>query len=293
MLIEQKSFQNENQGGLYLIPTPIGNLEDITLRALRLLKEVDGVAAEDTRQTRKLFNHYEIQTPLVSYHEHNKKISGERLIERMQAGEKMALVTDAGTPGISDPGQDLVFRCIEEGLPVIPLPGAVAATTALIASGLNTEQFLFYGFLPRQKKERLEVLEQLHKIPFTLIFYEAPHRIKEAIQAMATVFDHRQVTLARELTKRYETFVRGTFKELKVFISDHEIKGECCLIVEGNPTPVEEEEAPFWQDWSLVAHVNFYVNDGWDKKEAIKRVANERNLPKREVYNEYHQEAEN
>lgn len=287
--MEQRSFQNRSDGELYLIPTPIGNLEDMTFRGLRLLKEVDVVAAEDTRQTRKLFTHFDITTQLVSYHEHNKKVSGEKLIERLKEGQKVGLVTDAGTPGISDPGQDLVARCVEEGLTVIPIPGACAATTALIASGLSTEQFLFYGFLPRQKKERTPILEQLTHFPYTLIFYEAPHRLKETVLAMEEAFEGRQITLARELTKRYESFVRGSFSELKDWISKNEVKGECCLIVEGNAHPNEETSAPIWENWSLHEHVDAYINEGMEKKEAIKRVSVERGLPKREVYNDYHQ----
>ncbi len=287
--MEQRSFGSSSQGQLILIPTPIGNLEDITLRALRLLKEVDQVAAEDTRQTRKLFNHFDIQTPLVSYHEHNKRVSGEKLIEKMKEGFQVALVTDAGTPGISDPGQDLVCRCIEEGLAVIPLPGAVAATTALIASGLSTDHFLFYGFLPRQKKERKRELDQLSKLPFTLVFYEAPHRLKEMVQSMGEAFSARKVTLARELTKKYETFVRGSYSEVLDWILSNEVKGECCVVVEGNQGfEIEENVKPPWENWTLVQHIEFYIEEGLDKKEAIKKVAQDRGLPKREVYNTYH-----
>ncbi|WEG12746.1 16S rRNA (cytidine(1402)-2'-O)-methyltransferase [Pullulanibacillus sp. KACC 23026] len=288
--MEQKSFQNEEEGCLYLIPTPIGNLEDLTFRALRLLKEVHVVAAEDTRQTRKLFNHFEIATPLVSYHEHNKRTSGEKLIERMKSGEKVGLVTDAGTPGISDPGQDLVQLCVEESVPVIPLPGACAATTALIASGLSTDHFLFYGFLPRQKKDRQKALEELQNQPYTLIFYEAPHRLKETISAMASTFGSRPVALARELTKRYESFVRGAFADLHDWLRTHEVKGECCIIVEGNQAPIVEEEQPFWEEMSALDHIKFYIKKGMDKKDAIKMTAADRGLPKREVYNLYHQE---
>lgn len=288
--MEQKSFKNESQGELILIPTPIGNLEDMTFRAIRYLKEVDLIAAEDTRQTRKLCTHFDIQSPLVSYHEHNKMASGEKLIGQMKEGLRVGLVTDAGTPGISDPGQDLVRRCIEEDIPVIPLPGACAATTALIASGLPTDHFLFYGFLPRQKKERQTVLHSLKDHPHTLIFYEAPHRLKETLQAMAEVFADREVTLARELTKRYETFVRGPYQTLMDWALENEPRGECCLVVEGQNTPIGLDAPAFWDDWSLVQHVDFYQEQGLDKKEAIKKVATERALSKREVYNAYHQE---
>jgi len=288
--VEQRSFKNETQGELILIPTPIGNLEDMTFRAIRYLKEVDLIAAEDTRQTRKLCTHFEIQTPLVSYHEHNKIVSGEKLIEQMKAGRRVGLVTDAGTPGISDPGQDLVRRCIEDEIPVIPLPGACAATTALIASGLPTDHFLFYGFLPRQKKERQTVLHSLKDHPHTLIFYEAPHRLKETLQAMADVFSDREVTLARELTKRYETFVRGSYQTLIEWTLANEPRGECCLVVEGQKIPTGFDTPSFWDAWSLIQHVDYYQEQGFDKKEAIKKAATDRKLSKRDVYNAYHQE---
>jgi 16S rRNA (cytidine1402-2'-O)-methyltransferase len=288
--VEQKSFRNEAQGELILIPTPIGNLEDMTFRAIRYLKEVDLIAAEDTRQTRKLCTHFDIQSPLVSYHEHNKMVSGEKLISQMKEGLRVGLVTDAGTPGISDPGQDLVRRCIEEEIPVIPLPGACAATTALIASGLPTDHFLFYGFLPRQKKERQTILHSLKDHPHTLIFYEAPHRLKETLQAMAEFFADREVTLARELTKRYETFVRGSYQTVMDWALENEPRGECCLVVEGQKNPIGLDEPAFWDDWSLSKHVDYYQGKGLDKKEAIKKVATDRELSKREVYNTYHQE---
>lgn len=289
--MEQRSFQNGTNGELILIPTPIGNLEDITLRALRLLKEVDLVAAEDTRQTRKLFNHFEIQTPLVSYHEHNKRVSGEKLISKMKEGQRIGLVTDAGTPGISDPGQDLVAQCVDAGVAVIPLPGACAATTALIASGLPTDHFLFYGFLPRQKKERKTALDTLERLPYTLIFYEAPHRLNETVQAMATVFQERQVTLARELTKKFETFIRGSISQVANWLKENEVKGECCIIVEGNQNSDQvQQETLFWNEWTIEQHVDYYLTEGLDKKEAIKKVSLDRELPKRDVYNVYHKE---
>lgn len=290
--MEQRSFKNDTQGELILIPTPIGNLEDMTFRAIRYLKEVDLIAAEDTRQTRKLCTHFEIQTPLVSYHEHNKMASGEKLVNQMKEGLRVGLVTDAGTPGISDPGQDLVKRCVEEGIPVIPLPGACAATTALIASGLTTDHFLFYGFLPRQKKERQTVLHSLKEHPHTLIFYEAPHRLRETLQAMGDVFADREVTLARELTKKYETFVRGSYLALMDWAKENEPRGECCLIVEGQKKPTESDQPAFWSTLSPIEHVDYYQEQGLDKKEAIKKAAADRGLSKREVYNAYHQESD-
>ncbi|MBR3217684.1 MAG: 16S rRNA (cytidine(1402)-2'-O)-methyltransferase, partial [Exiguobacterium sp.] len=208
----QKSYQTE-QPTLYVVPTPIGNLEDMTYRAVRTLQEVDLIAAEDTRQTMKLCRHFDIATKLISYHEHNKEVSGPRLIDDLLSGKSIAVVSDAGMPGISDPGSDLVRLAIEANIPVIVLPGANAALTALVASGLATERFLYYGFLPRKKKDRVEVLESIQYEPGTLIFYEAPHRLKEMLTAIRQVFGNRQIVLGRELTKTFEEFLRGTVDE--------------------------------------------------------------------------------
>ena len=286
---EQKSFRDESyQGVLYVVPTPIGNLEDITFRALNVLKTVDMIAAEDTRQTLKLCRHYEIDKPIISYHEHNKTVSGPKLINMMKEGQSIAIVTDAGMPGISDPGEDLVADCIKENIPVIPLPGANAALTALVASGLNTEHFFFWGFLPRRSKDKVAALENLRDFPYTLIFYEAPHRLKETIQDIRKVLGNRKITLARELTKRYETFVRGDLDSFEEWVRDQEVKGECCLIVEGG-TP--QSEAPWWEDLDPLQHVDFYINEKeLSKKEAIKAVALDRDVPKRDIYNLYHNE---
>ncbi|GGE53913.1 ribosomal RNA small subunit methyltransferase I [Pullulanibacillus camelliae] len=286
---EQVSFQGAKQGQLFLIPTPIGNLEDMSFRSIAILKEVDVIAAEDTRHTMKLCRHFDIQKPLFSYHEHNKKASGEKLIKAMLEGKSIGLVTDAGTPGISDPGADLVAACIEQEIKVIPLPGANAVLPALIASGLDTDHFLFYGFLPRQKKERTEALEGLRAFPYTLIFYEAPHRLKQTVEALKDVFGNRQVTLARELTKRYETFVRGSLDELLLWTAANEIKGECCLVVEGG-IGQEDTENVWWASLSIIEHVNHYIKiKEMDKKQAIKQTAMDRERPKREVYNIYHE----
>ncbi|MTT32970.1 16S rRNA (cytidine(1402)-2'-O)-methyltransferase [Terrilactibacillus sp. BCM23-1] len=283
----QESYKkNQEKGILYLVPTPIGNLEDMTMRAIRVLKEADILAAEDTRQTMKLCNHFDIHTQLVSYHEHNKQTSGEKLIQALQEGKSVAIVTDAGTPAISDPGYDLVVRCIENKINIVPLPGANAAITALIASGLDTEHFLFYGFLPRQKKQKQEALESLSHLPFTLIFYESPYRVKETLESIHQILGNRRVTLSRELTKTYETMVRGTLQEIIQAFPELTIKGEYCLIVEG--TLDEQPSQTWWDDLNLEEHLTHYVKvKQMSSKEAIKVVAKERGIPKREVYQYY------
>jgi 16S rRNA (cytidine1402-2'-O)-methyltransferase len=290
---QQKSYGNENGSGmLYLVPTPIGNLEDMTFRAIRILKEADLIAAEDTRQTKKLCNHFEINTPLTSYHDHNKQQSGQKLLAALQDGKHIALVSDAGMPGISDPGYELVVQCIEEKIPVVPLPGANAALPSVVASGLNTELFTFYGFLPRGKKEKKSELEKLKRFPSTLLFYEAPHRLKETLQAMNGVFEGRKIAIVRELTKKYEEIIRGTVSEVTEFISegDAEVRGEFCLVVEGsgNADFEDPDQEQWWESLSVIDHVDHYVEKGEKPKEAIKLAAADRNLPKRTVYQEYH-----
>ncbi|MFC7370830.1 16S rRNA (cytidine(1402)-2'-O)-methyltransferase [Fictibacillus iocasae] len=277
-------------GALYLVPTPVGNLEDMTFRAVRILKESDLIAAEDTRQTKKLCSHFEISTPLTSYHEHNKEQSGKKLIEELKAGKQVALVTDAGMPGISDPGYDLAVLCIEEQIRVIPLPGASAALPAVAASGLSTEMFTFYGFLPRGKKERKEQLQRLSAFPSTLIFYEAPHRIKETIGAMIEMLGDRKAVTVRELSKRYEEFCRGTLSELLTHFEQNDIRGEFCLVVEGAGPGALSEETPWWEELELNSHVDHYINEGMKPKDAIKAAATDRGLPKRDVYQAYHVE---
>ncbi|WNB92047.1 16S rRNA (cytidine(1402)-2'-O)-methyltransferase [Bacillus sp. NEB1478] len=290
---QQKSFHNENgEGALYLVPTPIGNLEDMTFRAVRLLKESDLIAAEDTRQTKKLCNHFEISTPLTSYHDHNKMQSGMKLLESLKEGKQIALVTDAGMPGISDPGYELVVQCVEEKIPVIPLPGANAALPALVASGLDTELFTFYGFLPRGKKEKKEELERLKRFPSTLLFYEAPHRLKETLKAMNEVLENRKIAVVRELTKKFEEITRGTLKEVSEYLNqgDAEIRGEFCLVVEGsgNRDFKDDDTESWWEALSISDHVEHYINQGEKPKDAIKLAATDRNVPKRDVYQEYH-----
>lgn len=285
---QQKSFENEESKGiLYLIPTPIGNLEDISFRAIRLLKEADYIAAEDTRNTKKLCNHFEIHTPLVSYHEHNKETCGVKLIQKLMEGAKIALVSDAGMPTISDPGYDLVVQAIENHLTVVPLPGANAALTALTASGLVTQPFYFYGFLPRIKKKKLEEIQRLSNIMSTVILYEAPHRLKETLQSLYNYFGNRKIALCRELTKKYEEFIRGTFDEILKWADEDEIRGEFVIIIEGQKEVVEEEL--WWEKLSINEHVDHYISmKGMSSKEAIKQVAKDRNMQKRDVYQTYH-----
>lgn len=285
----QKSFHH-NQGSLYLVPTPIGNLEDITFRAIQTLKDSDWIAAEDTRQTKKLTNHFEISTPLISYHEHNKETKGQWLLEELKKDKKIAIVTDAGMPGISDPGYELVRDAISEGIPVIPLPGANAALTSLIASGLTTDHFYFYGFLPRKKKERKEELRLLQTFSCTLLFYESPHRLKETLEDMYDVLGERKVVIARELTKRFEEFSRGNLSE-QIIWAEEKPKGEFCILIEGSMEKVELENELWWSALTVVEHVDYYIEKNEVmSKEAIKMVAKDRNLPKREVYQAYHQE---
>ena len=231
---QQKSFEKEGQEpALYLVPTPIGNLEDMSFRALRILKEADVIAAEDTRNTKKLCNYFEITTPIVSYHEHNKENSGKHMLERLRSGQVIAFVSDAGLPTISDPGYELVKDAIAEQFKVIPLPGANAALTALIASGLAPQPFYFYGFLQRSAKQKKEELERLKKIDVTWIVYESPHRLKETLKHMLDILGDRNIVLCRELTKKFEEFIRGSISEALTWATETEVRGEFCLIIEG------------------------------------------------------------
>lgn len=284
----QKSNEPTDTGVLYLVPTPIGNLEDITFRAIRVMNEVDVIAAEDTRTTRKLCNHFEINTAMVSYHEHNREESGRQLIARLQAGDDVALVSDAGMPCISDPGYDLVQKALNESIHVVPLPGANAALTALIASGIQPQPFYFYGFLSRGKKDKRSELEQLAKQQGALIFYEAPHRLKETLKLMLDQLGNRKVVLCRELTKKFEQFLRGSMEEALRWTEQEEVRGEFCIIVEGNDREEDESEALWWASFGIKEHVNHYVTTDLSSKEAIKQVAKDRRLPRREVYRAYH-----
>ena len=285
----QKSFQHK-QATLYLVATPIGNLEDMTIRALRILKEVDIIAAEDTRNTKNLCNYFDIQTKLVSYHEHNQESGGFKILSYLEEGKSVALVSDAGMPCISDPGEDIVKRAVAEGYPVVPIPGANAALSALIASGISPQPFLFYGFLSRNKKDRQTELEILSQKEETLIFYEAPHRLKESLKSMQkAVGNERKITLAREVTKKFEEFLRGTVEEAVVWAEENEIRGEFCLVLEGNANPELVESVKWWESLSIEEHVDQLMETkNLTSKEAIKEAAIERQLSKREVYQAYH-----
>lgn len=288
----QKSFIHtadaDAQGTLYLVGTPIGNLEDMTMRAIRILREVELVAAEDTRQTRKLFAHFDIHTRLVSYHEHNKLDSGPELIKLLQEGQSIALVSDAGMPAISDPGADLVKEAVERHIAVVPVPGANAALSALIISGLSTEQFMFAGFPPRDRNTRNSWLEELRGVKATLIMYESPHRIKKTCQAMLNSLGNRQIAIVRELTKRHEEVLRGTLLESMEWFEANDPLGEYCLVIEGASEEEAKEllqAAQWWKDMDIKSHVNYYEKM-MSRKEAIKQTALDRGVPKRDVYNE-------
>ncbi|MFC5558922.1 16S rRNA (cytidine(1402)-2'-O)-methyltransferase [Ureibacillus thermophilus] len=286
----QKSNIHEQSSCLYLVATPIGNLEDITLRALRILKEVDIIAAEDTRNTKKLLSYYDISTPLVSYHEHNQEQAGEKILQWLREGKRVALVSDAGLPCISDPGADIVKKAIEEDFAVISIPGANAALTALIASGLSPQPFYFFGFLHRSSKERKKQLSQLKNRKETLIFYEAPHRLQDTLKDIESVLGNRNIVLARELTKKFEEFLRGTVEEAIQWAKDNDVRGEFCLILDGVEEAEEiKEEDPYWADMTIKEHVDWLMNEKQiTSKEAIKEVAQLRGLPKREAYKQYH-----
>ncbi|MEG9298896.1 16S rRNA (cytidine(1402)-2'-O)-methyltransferase [Mangrovibacillus sp. Mu-81] len=290
---QQKSFEETGKGSLYLVPTPIGNLEDMTFRAIRIMKEADVIAAEDTRNTKKLSNYFDIDTPIISYHEHNKETSGPKLIEKMEQGETIALVSDAGMPSISDPGYELVKAAIENELPVIPLPGANAALTALIASGLAPQPFYFYGFLHRGKKEKRAELERLRAVSDTFILYESPHRLKDTLKELHQALGNREIVICRELTKKFEEFIRGSLEEVISWSENGEVRGEFCLLIEGNQDPAEEEQEAWWEDYSLQDHVQYYIEEKeMTSKLAIKEVAKERSIPKRDVYQAFHVETE-
>ena len=270
------------KGKLYLVATPIGNLEDITIRALRILKEVDLIAAEDTRHTLGLLNHFEIKKPLISYYKEIEKEKSNILIEKLLEGKNIALVSDAGTPGISDPGEEIVRKAIENNMEIIPIPGACAFVNALIASGMNTKEFSFVGFLSANKKERREKLEELKYETKTLIFYEAPHKLKTSLESMLEVLGDRNVVLARELTKIHEEFIRTTLSTSVEQIVD--IKGEFVIILEGNQESKKDIELSNLNSKSLEEHYLFYEQQGFSKKDIIKKIAKDRNLNKNEIY---------
>ena len=268
-------------GKLYICPTPIGNLEDITYRTLKVLNEVDLIAAEDTRQTLKLLNHFEISKPLISYHRHNEDVKSNILIEKLNNGENIALVSDAGTPGICDPGEEIIKKCIEESIKVVPIPGACAMINALITSGISTKEFIFLGFLPLNKKSRKEKLEEIKNANKTIILYEAPHKLKNTLNDLSDILQSREVVLARELTKIHEEYIRGTVKELMEKTDN--LKGEMILIIEKNNKD-NEEKLNSLNNLTLEEHYNFYEKRGLNKKEIIKKIAKDRNVSKNEIY---------
>lgn len=272
-------------GKLYLCATPIGNLEDITFRVLRTLKEVDLIAAEDTRNSIKLLNHFEIKTPMTSYHEYNKIEKAYQLVDKMREGKNIALITDAGTPGISDPGEDLVRICYEEGIEVTSLPGAAACITALTMSGFPTRRFAFEAFLPRDKKERALVLEQLKNETRTIILYEAPHHLVKTLEELQGALGNRKIAICRELTKRYEEKILSTIEDMLNFYKENEPRGEYVLVLEGKSfEEIAEEEKKSWETMTLEEHMAVYENQGIDRKEAMKLVAKDRGISKRDVY---------
>ena len=269
-------------GTLYIVATPIGNLEDITLRALRILKEVDLIAAEDTRHTLKLLNHFEISKPLISYHRHNEDKKTNVLIEKLKNGDNIALVSDAGTPGICDPGEEVIKAAIDENIQVVPIPGACAMINALICSGIETKEFSFFGFLPLNKKLRKEKLEKIKNSTETIILYEAPHKINTTLKDLKDIVDDRNIVIARELTKIHEEFFRGHIDEAIKYAEN--IKGENIIIIQGNYNKEIENE---FINLTMEEHYVYYKNKGFTKKEIIKKVAKDRNLSKNEVYMEY------
>lgn len=279
----------ERQGILYLCATPIGNLEDITFRVLGTLKEVDLIAAEDTRNSMKLCNHFDIKTPLTSYHEFNKYDKAKVLVDKLRAGADIAVITDAGTPGISDPGEELVKQCHEAGITVTSLPGPAACVTALTMSGLPTRRFCFEAFLPSDKQERRDVISELENETRTMIIYEAPHRLKKTLAELTEVFGaDRRLSVCKELTKRHENVFLTTFGEVVEFYENNEPRGEYVLVIEGKSRDdIKKEQQAQWESMSIIEHVDKYIADGMDKKEAMKAAAKDRGISKREVYNEY------
>ncbi len=282
----QKSFQKDDQKGiLYIVPTPIGNLEDITMRALRILKEVEFILAEDTRNTGKLLHYFEIKKTMISYHEHNKLSREEQIIDKLSNGSDIALVSDAGMPGISDPGYEIIQAAIEADITIVVLPGASAAICALVGSGLPTDHFYFYGFLPRKNKERKQALSYLQQLETTFILYESPHRLKDTLMDLRDTLGNCKISIARELTKKFEEFIRGDLEEIAQWASDQTFKGELCLVIEGKKV----DKVNWWEELSIEEHITLVMKENEvSSKEAIKQVAKDRDLPKREVYQIYH-----
>ena len=286
--IKTGGMEGSLRGTLYLCATPIGNLEDITFRVLRTLKEVDIIAAEDTRNSIKLLNHFDIKTPMTSYHEYNKVEKARTLVDKMLKGASVAVITDAGTPGISDPGEELVRQCHEAGIRVTSLPGPAACVTALTMSGLPTRRFCFEAFLPYDKKERKEVLSELASETRTIIIYEAPHRLKSTLKELSDVLgEGRKLSVCKELTKRYENVFLTTFEEACAYYDNNEPKGEYVLVIQGKSREIiKQEEVKTWEAMTIEEHMKVYTDKGMDKKEAMKVVAKDRGVSKRDIYNE-------
>lgn len=274
-----------NIGKIYLVPTPIGNLKDITLRALEALENADEIAAEDTRQTLKLLNHFNIKKPLFSYHQHNEQGKSEDIIEKLKSGKNIALVTDAGTPGISDPGSVIVQKCIEQDIPFEVLPGATAFTTALVYSGLDTTKFVFRGFIPRETKDRKVLMEEVKDKKETLIFYESPHRLIDTLDFLSDSLGKRKIAVCRELTKLHEDIYRGTIEDAYNWFLNNKPRGEFVLVIEGkSELEIKAEKEEAFANITIEEHLINLINSGISKKEAIKIVSQERELPKKEVY---------
>lgn len=272
-------------GTLYLCATPIGNLEDMTFRVIRTLKEVDLIAAEDTRNSIKLLNHFEIKTPMTSYHEYNKIEKGHALVDKLLTGMNIALITDAGTPGISDPGEELVKMCYEAGITVTSLPGAAACITALTLSGFSTRRFAFEAFLPTDKKERQAVLDEIKEETRTIVLYEAPHRLVKTLKLLSDVLGERKVSVCRELTKKHETVFAATLPEALAYYEKNAPKGECVIVIEGKSRlEIREEEKAQWEQLTIEEHMEHYLSGGMEKKEAMKQVAKDRGVSKRDIY---------
>lgn len=285
----QQSYTENNYGVLYVVPTPIGNLEDITFRALKTLEEVDVIAAEDTRHTQKLLTHFQIKNQLISYHEHNREERIPELISRLEQGDNIGLVSDAGMPAISDPGHELVKAAIALDIAVVVLPGANAALSALVGSGLPTGKFLFYGFLPRKKREKEAELSNVKNEPATLIFYESPYRIAATLQAILEQLGDREIVIARELTKLYEEYIRGTTTEVLTWVKEHPLKGECCIVVAGADDQTTSSGSDWWASLTVSEHVAHYEETKQvPHKDAMRLVAQERGISRREVYQQIH-----
>lgn len=289
----QSSYKKNDKGILYIVPTPIGNLEDMTFRAVDTLKEANLILAEDTRHTQKLLNHFQIKNALLSFHDHNSLSRMAQVMERLLSGETLALVSDAGMPAISDPGYDLVKEAITEDIHVIVLPGANAALCALVGSGLPTNEFLFYGFLPRKNQEKVSELKRVSQLKATVIFYESPFRVKDTLRFIEKVVGNRSVVISREITKVYEQYIRGTSTEVSSWLEENDIKGECCIIMEGNTSEETATDHEWWNTLTLAEHVQHYEVQGkMTNKAAMKQVAKDRDIPKRDVYQVIHVEKE-